>query len=114
MKLPIEHSTTCDSRTYLNLKKSNILLETIVGSMHIIHSKLTRKWNAAVNCCTCTKICDNSLNDFLMYISVHYYILFREMYIYSQINILVGYRICTWFITMNKTTTCAFLAWIVQ
>ena len=37
----------CSFRTRI-IQSNNVLLETIVGSMHFMHSKLTRKWNAAV------------------------------------------------------------------
>ena len=37
----------CSFRSRI-IQSNNVLLETIVGSMHFMHSKLTRKWNAAV------------------------------------------------------------------
>ena len=37
----------CSFRTRI-VQSNNVLLETIVGSMHCMHSKLTSKWNAAV------------------------------------------------------------------
>ena len=37
----------CSFRTRI-MQSNNVSLETIVGGMHFMHSKLTRKWNAAV------------------------------------------------------------------
>ena len=36
----------CSFRTRI-IQINNVLLETIIGSIHFMHSKLTRKWNAA-------------------------------------------------------------------
>ena len=37
----------CSFRTRI-IQSNNVLLETIVGSVHFMHSKLTTQWNAAV------------------------------------------------------------------
>ena len=43
----VTRKLVCSFRTRI-IQRNNALLETIVGSMHFMHSKLTRKWNAAV------------------------------------------------------------------